>query len=225
MIASASKPCSRILTAPAMVRRLLMEACLRHRYGYAVAFTIMAVRRPAPRSAPICSATVINRAYVHRDFRALLLIARQRSRIFALKGAADLRDQVIMMQIGNRIIADKSAAHVRQAAAPEHRIFSPIVIPPSSRRAAATGAARPAILMNLPFSALGRDAGLDRPCRRHGGPGSGHGARSCWWSLPPALVVLRKLVRRIHAIAEGAVHRRQSRPSRRSRRPCRGYGS
>ena len=66
--------------APALIRRLLMEHAYRHRYGYAVAFILMAGAAAATALSAYLLGDVINQAYVHRNFRALLLIGARRVR-------------------------------------------------------------------------------------------------------------------------------------------------
>src|SRR5262249_42034016 len=92
--------------APALVRRLLTEHALRHRRLYALAFLMMGVAALCTAFSAYLLGDVINQAYVHKDFRALLLVGFAAFVLFALKGVATYGHQVIMMRIGNRIVAD-----------------------------------------------------------------------------------------------------------------------
>jgi subfamily B ATP-binding cassette protein MsbA len=92
--------------APALIRRLLLEQAYQYRGRYILAFSMMA-------GAAVCTAicayllgTVINQAYVHRDFNALIYIGTGAFGIFALKGLLTYGQQVILLQVGHRIIAD-----------------------------------------------------------------------------------------------------------------------
>ena len=66
---------------------------------------------------------------MHRDFRALILIGIGAFGIFALKGLLTYGHQVMMMQIGNRIIADNQRRMFDKLLQPEHRLLSPTVTP------------------------------------------------------------------------------------------------
>ena len=185
--------------APAMIRRLLMEDAYRHRYGYAVAFTMMAGAAVATALCAYLLGTVINQAYVHRDFHALLLIGIGAFGIFALKGLLTYGHQVVMMQIGNRIIADK-----------ERRIFDKLLrqnIAYFANHHSAefvarlrTGAGAANHTLYLLITTFGRDLltliGLyvvmviQDPVMALFGV----------LVIPPALIVLRKLMRRVRAI-------------------------
>ena len=90
--------------APAMIRRLLTEHALRHRKLYTAAFGMMGVAAAATALSAYLLGDVVNQAYVHKNFHALVLVGCAAFGIFALKGAATYGQQVIMMRIGNRIV-------------------------------------------------------------------------------------------------------------------------
>src|SRR6476661_8597530 len=92
--------------APALIRRLLSEHALRHRKLYITAFLMMGVAAACTALSAYLLGDVVNQAYVHRNFYALVLVGIAAFGIFALKGAATYGQQVIMMRIGNRIVAD-----------------------------------------------------------------------------------------------------------------------
>jgi subfamily B ATP-binding cassette protein MsbA len=92
--------------APALIRRLLLEHAYGHRRRYIVAFAMMAGAAACTAVCAYLLGTVINQAYVHRDFRSLIVIGVGAFGIFALKGTLTYMHQVMMMQIGNRIIAE-----------------------------------------------------------------------------------------------------------------------
>ena len=80
-----------------------------------------------------------------------------------------------MMQIGNRIVADKAAAHVRQAAAARTSAIFADRHSVRVRRAAHTGAAAANHVLYLLITAFGRDLlTLIGLYRRDGDPGSDH---------------------------------------------------
>jgi ATP-binding cassette subfamily B protein len=92
--------------APAMIRRLLMDYAYQHRRRYFVAFLMMAGAAACTAVCAYLLGTVINQAYVHRDFQGLILIGVGAFAIFALKGLLTYGQQVMMMQTGHRIIAE-----------------------------------------------------------------------------------------------------------------------
>jgi ATP-binding cassette subfamily B protein len=162
--------------------------------------------------------TVINQAYVHRDFRTLLLIGLGAFAIFALKGLLTYGHQVIMMQIGNRIIADK-----------ERRMFDKLLRQNIAYFAdhhsaefvarLRTGAGAANHTLYLLITTFGRDLltliGLyvvmviQDPIMALFGV----------LVIPPALIVLRKLMRRVRAIRRCISPAEE--PPRRCRRRCR----
>ena len=92
--------------APALIRRLLADHALRHRKLYIAAFLMMGVAAACTALSAYLLGDVVNQAYVHKNFHALLIVGVAAFGLFALKGAATYGQQVIMMRIGNRIVAD-----------------------------------------------------------------------------------------------------------------------
>src|SRR3954467_13434943 len=92
--------------APALIRRLLGDHALRHRKLYIAAFLMMGVAAACTALSAYLLGDVVNQAYVHKNFHALLIVVPVQFGLFALKGAATHSEQVIMMRIGNRIMAD-----------------------------------------------------------------------------------------------------------------------
>src|SRR3954454_24987359 len=92
--------------APVLIRRLLAEHALRHRKLYLFAFAMMGLAAACTALSAYLLGDVVNQAYVHKNFHALLIVGVAGFGLFALKGAATYGQQVIMMRIGNRIVAD-----------------------------------------------------------------------------------------------------------------------
>src|SRR4051794_32410206 len=90
--------------APALIRRLLAGHALRHRKLYIMAFLLMGIAAACTALSAYLLGSVVNQAYAHKNFHALLLVGIAAFLIFALKGAASYGQQVIMMRIGNRIV-------------------------------------------------------------------------------------------------------------------------
>src|SRR5262245_27243108 len=92
--------------APAMIRRLLIRDAYQYRWRYITAFAMMAGAAACTAACAYLLGTVINQAYVHRDLNALILIGIGAFGVFLLKGLLTYGHSVMMMQIGNRIVAD-----------------------------------------------------------------------------------------------------------------------
>src|SRR3982751_5185472 len=91
--------------APALIRRLLADHALRHRKLYITASLLMGIAAACTALSAYLLGNVVNQAYVHKDFHALVIVGIAAFGLFALKGAATYGQQVIMLSIGNRIIA------------------------------------------------------------------------------------------------------------------------
>jgi subfamily B ATP-binding cassette protein MsbA len=185
--------------APAMIRRLLLEHAYQHRRRYIVAFTMMAGAAACTAACAYLLGTVINQAYVHKDFRSLILIGIGAFGIFVLKGILTYMHQVILMQVGNRIIAEN-----------QHRLFDKLLSESigyfADRHSSEfimrlqNGAAAANFTLYLLITSFGRDLltliGLyvvmviQDPVMSLVG----------LLVVPPALIALRKLIRRVRAI-------------------------
>jgi len=186
--------------AATLVRRLLFEHALVHWRLYAIAFVLMAVTAACTAFSAYILGDVINKAYVDRNFPGIVTLAVIIVLLFALKGAASYGQAVMLARIGARIVAEN-----------QRRMFDKLLNEGlgffANRHSAefvarlATGASSASYVINLLVSALGRDLlsliGLATVMV----------VRDPVMSIvsllvaPPAIIVLRKLVRRIHAIA------------------------
>jgi len=183
-----------------LVRRLLSEHALVHWRLYSIAFVLMAVTAACTAFSAYILGDVINKAYVDRNFPGIVTLAVIIVLLFALKGAASYGQAVMLARIGARIVAEN-----------QRRMFDKLLNEGlgffANRHSAefvarlATGASSASYVINLLVTALGRDLlsliGLATVMV----------VRDPVMSIvsvlvaPPAIVVLRKLVRRIHAIA------------------------
>src|SRR3954452_19207745 len=142
--------------APALIRRLLAEHALRHRKLYIAAFLMMGVAALCTALSAYLLGDVVNQAYVHKNFTALVLVGAAAFGLFALKGIAGYGQQVIMLRIGNRIIADN-----------QRRMFDKLLIENigffSDRHSSefiarlTTGAAATNLVLSLLITSIGRD--------------------------------------------------------------------
>jgi ATP-binding cassette, subfamily B, bacterial MsbA len=187
--------------APAIIRRLLAEHAFAHRRRYVVAFALMAVAAGATALTVVLLGDVINQAYVHRDFSAILAISLAAIVLFAIKGFATYGQQVIMSQIGNSIVADN-----------QRRLFDKLLNENigffSDRHSSefiarlTTGATAVNAVLTLLITSIGRDVftliGLLAVMVTQDPILSLIGLVVA----PPALIVLRKLIRRVRHIAK-----------------------
>src|SRR5215470_6184093 len=193
-------PANRYDTA-AMIRRLLTEYALGHWKRYAAAFVLMAISAGCTALSAYLLGDVINQAYVHRNLAGIIALGVAIFAIFAVKGAATYGHSVILSRIGISIIA-----------ANQRRMFDKLLYESigyfADRHTSefiarlTTGANAASRVIDLLVTAIGRDflslAGLITVMV----------VQDPVLSLltlvvaPPALFVLRKMVRRIRTIAQ-----------------------
>ena len=143
--------------APAMIRRLLTEHALCHRKLYATAFFMMGVAAVCTALAAYLLGDVVNQAYVHKNFNALVLVGIAAFGLFALKGAATYGQQVIMMRIGNRIVADNQRHMFDKLLTENIGFFSDRHSSEFVARLT-TGATAANLVLSLLITSIGRDA-------------------------------------------------------------------
>ena len=183
-----------------MIRRLLMEHAYQHRRRYIMAFAMMAGAAACTAFCAYLLGTVINQAYVHKDFRTLILISIGAFGIFVAQGHADLRppghDDAGRQSHHRR----KSAPHVRQAAAARTSAYFADRHSSEFIARLMTGAAAANFVLCLLITSFGRDLltliGLYAVMVIQDPVMSLVGLIVA----PPALIALRKLIRRVRAI-------------------------
>src|SRR2546421_8302786 len=144
-------------SAPVLIHRLFTEHASRHRKLYAAAFGMMGIAAACTALSAYLLGDVVNQAYVHKNFTALVLVGAAAFGLFALKGAATYGQQVIMMRIGNRIVADN-----------QRHMFDKLLIENigffSDRHSSefiarlTTGANATNLVLSLLITSIGRDA-------------------------------------------------------------------
>src|ERR1043165_9318179 len=185
--------------APTLIRRLLADDAFRHRKLYVTAFLLMGIAAACTALSAYLLGDVVNQAYVHKNFHALLLVGLAAFGIFALKGAATYGQQVIMMRIGNRIVADNQRRMFDKLLTENIGFFSDRHSSEFIARLT-TGSTAANLALSLLITSLGRDVftliGLfavmmiQDPLMALVG----------LIIAPPAMLFLRKLVRRVRAI-------------------------
>ena len=183
-----------------LVRRLLVDEALAHWPLYAFAFALMAIAAAATALTAYLLGTMINEAYVQRNFHGIVIIGIVAVLIFAAKGFATYGGTVTLSRIGNRIIADNQRRMFDKLLQENIGFFADRHSSEFIARLT-TGANAVSGVINLLISAIGRDLmsliGLcivmviQDPIMSLAG----------FITAPPAILFLRKLIRRVRGIA------------------------
>jgi ATP-binding cassette subfamily B protein len=188
-----------------LVRRLLVEQGVRHWRKYLMAFMLMAVAAGATAASAYLIGTVINEAYINRNFPGIVILGGVTVALFASKGLATYGFSVMLSRVGNRIIADNQRAVFAKLLNEGVGFFSDRHSTEFIARLT-TGAQAATQVINLMITSVGRDffslVGLiavmvvQDPLMSF----------FSFVVAPPAFFVLRKLIRRIYAIAKSQFH-------------------
>jgi ATP-binding cassette, subfamily B, bacterial MsbA len=188
-----------------LVRRLLTDQGLRHWRKYVVAFALMAVAAGSTAASAYLIGTVINEAYISRNFPGIVLLGGVTVALFASKGIATYGFSVVLSRIGNRIIADNQRAVFAKLLNEGLGFFSDRHSTEFIARLT-TGSMAATQVMNLLITSVGRDLlsliGLI-------GVMVWQDPLMSFFSFvvaPPAFLVMRKLIRRIYSIARSQFH-------------------
>jgi subfamily B ATP-binding cassette protein MsbA len=183
-----------------LIRRLVVEFGISQWRRYAVAFALMGVAATCTAIPAYMVKNIVNLANLYHDFHGVVVIGLAAAVIFAIKGAATYGQSVILSRIANHIIAQN-----------QRRTFSKLLDESigffqdrhSSEFAARlmAGAAAATQVLNLLISSVGRDL-LTLIALV---------AVMVWQDpilslvtfivVPPAMLVLRKMVKRVRGIA------------------------
>ena len=186
--------------AAALIRRLFTEQGLQHWRRYAVAFTLMAVSAGATAASAWLLGEVINQTYVNRSINGIVLLSLAIIVLFTLKGAATYGHTVILSKISNAILASNQRRLFAKLMRENVGFYSERHSSEFLARLTA-GAQSVTQVLSLLINAVGRDflslVGLAAVMV----------IQDPWMSLfgllvaPPALFVIRKLVKRIKRLA------------------------
>ena len=187
--------------ALALIRRLLVEQAAGQWKLYAHAFGLMAIAAGATAFGAYLIGDVINQAYVHKNLQGIVVLGIVTALIFMVKAMATYLGALKLSQIGNRIIADNQRRMFRRIVRQNLGFFADRHSSDFLARLT-TGANAASQVLNLIFSALGRDLlsliGLvavmvvQDPVM----------SLISFVVVPPALLILRKMIRRISNIAK-----------------------
>lgn len=187
--------------AAALIKRLVREQGAAYWRRYLAAFAMMAVVAGATALSAWLLGEVINAAYVARDFRSIVMLSVVTMVLFIVKGAATYGHQVILSRISNAIVASNQRRLFAKLMSENLSFFADRHSSEFLARLSA-GAAAVTQVLSLLITAVGRDLlsliGLVVVMM----------TQDPWMSLfglvvaPPAIVVLRKLVRRVRNLAQ-----------------------
>jgi ABC-type multidrug transport system fused ATPase/permease subunit len=186
--------------AAILIRRLITEQGVTYWRRYLLAFVLMGISAGATAGSAWILGQVINKAYVDKDVRGIALLSGVTVLIFILKGAATYGHQVILSKISNAILANN-----------QRRLFAKLMNESvaffSERHSSeflarlTSGAYSVTQVLNLLINALGRDLllliGLVVVMLMQ----DPYMALLGFAVAPPAMLVLRKLVKRIKGLA------------------------
>jgi len=186
--------------AAILVRRLIMEQGAAYWRRYLLAFALMAVSAATTAGSAWLLGQVINQAYVDRNVRGIAILSAITVVIFVIKGAATYGHQVILSKISNAILASNQRRLFAKLMSESVGFFSERHSSEFLARLTA-GANSVTQVLSLLINAVGRDVlsliGLVVVMM----------TQDPFMSLlglavaPPAMLVLRKLVKRIKGLA------------------------
>jgi ATP-binding cassette subfamily B protein len=186
--------------AAILIRRLIVEQGAIYWRRYLMAFALMAVSAATTAGSAYLLGKVINQAYVDKNVRGIAILSAITVVIFIIKGAATYGHQVILSQISNAILANN-----------QRRLFSKLMTESvaffSERHSSeflarlTAGANAVTQVLSLLINAVGRDLlsliGLIIVMVTQ----DPYMALFGFLVAPPAMLVLRKLVKRIKGLA------------------------
>ena len=186
--------------AAILIRRLIMEQGAAYWRRYLLAFALMAVSAAATAGSAYLLGQVINQAYVDRNIGGIAILSTITVVIFLVKGAAIYGHQVILSKISNAILANNQRALFAKLMRESVGFFSERHSSEFLARLTA-GANSVTQVLSLLINAVGRDVlsliGLIAVMVTQ----DPYMALLGFAVAPPAMLVLRKLVKRIKGLA------------------------
>ncbi len=186
--------------AAILIRRLITEQGAAYWRRYLMAFALMAVSAATTAGSAYLLGEVINRAYIDKDVRGIMILSGVIVVIFIIKGAVTYGHTVILSQISNAILANNQRQLFAKLMNESIAFFS---LRHSSEFLArlTQGANSVTQVLSLLINAVGRDLlsliGLVIVMVTQDPLMSLLG----FLVAPPAMIVLRKLVKRIKGLA------------------------
>jgi len=189
----------------AMVKRLLLEQGLARWPQYAFAFSLMAVAAACTALPAYLISDFVNTAYLDRSFGTVMMLGAATMIIFVVKGLADYGHMTILARIGNSVVAENQRRLFDKLLTERISFFAERHSSEFAARLQA-GASSANQVLNQIVTAFGRDfltvVGLVivmfvRDPKM---------ALICFVVFPPAMLLLRKMIRRIRSIAKAQFH-------------------
>ncbi len=191
--------------AAILIRRLISEQASTYWRRYLLAFILMGVAAATTAAAAYLLGEVINQAYVERNVRGIFMLSGVVLVIFIVKGAATYGHSVILSQISNAILANNQRRLFAKLMSESIGYFSQRHSSEFLARLTA-GATSVTQVLTLLINAVGRDLlsliALVVVMVMQDPYMSLLGALVA----PPAMIVLRKLVKRIKGLAHSQFH-------------------
>src|SRR6202051_3636964 len=186
--------------AAILIRRLVMEQGVVYWRRYLLAFALMAVSAAAHGGSAYLLGKVINQAYVDKSVRGIMILSGVTVVIFIIKGLATYGHSVILSQISNAILANNQRRLFAKLMTESVAFFSERHSSEFLARLTA-GANSVTQVLSLLINAVGRDVlsliGLVAVMLMQDPVMALLG----FAVAPPAMLVLRKLVKRIKGLA------------------------
>src|SRR5256886_3745930 len=186
--------------AAILIRRLIMEQGAAYWRRYLAAFVLMGVSAGATAGSAWVLGQVINQAYVDKNVRGIVILSLVTVVLFTLKGAATYGHSVILSKISNAILANNQRRLFAKLMSESIGFFSERHSSEFLARLT-SGANSVTQVLNLLINALGRDflllIGLVAVMLMQ----DPYMALLGFGVAPPAMLVLRKLVKRIKGLA------------------------
>src|SRR5476649_2256539 len=186
--------------AAILVRRLVMEQGAAYWRRYLAAFVLLAVSAATTAGSAYLLGEVINQAYVDKNVRGIAILSGVTILIFMLKGAATYGHSVILSQISNAILANNQRRLFAKLMNESVAFFSERHSSEFLARLTA-GANSVTQVLSLLINAVGRDLLSLIALVVVMVTQDPYMAILGFLVAPPAMLVLRKLVKRIKGLA------------------------
>jgi ABC-type multidrug transport system fused ATPase/permease subunit len=186
--------------AAILIRRLVMEQAVVYWRRYLLAFALMAVSAATTAGSAYLLGKVINQAYVDKSVRGIMILSGVTVVIFIIKGLATYGHSVILSQISNAILANNQRRLFAKLMTESVAFFSERHSSEFLARLTA-GANSVTQVLSLLINAVGRDLLSLIALVVVMVTQDPYMAILGFLVAPPAMLVLRKLVKRIKGLA------------------------
>jgi ATP-binding cassette, subfamily B, bacterial MsbA len=184
----------------ALVRRLMVEQAAGQWRRYLLAFGLMGIAAASTALGAYLIGDVINQAYVHKNLPGIIILALVTAVIFMIKAMSTYGQALMLARIGNRIVAENQQRMFAKLLQHNIGFFADRHSSEFMARLT-TGAAAASQVLNLLITSIGRDLlSLVGLCIVMAVQDPVMSLFSIV-VVPPAMLILRKMIRRIRMIA------------------------